>query len=936
MAEDAQIPYNCVAWTLLEGYPWSPVYVFDPNQVRENLELLGNSHQHHLKKARDWPNVYRLVYNFGYHNISLLSLGQYIKPWQCTDHLRFLNGYPHECMNRRDVVEAFREALIEAQAFLATDNRSRMLPNMTVSDFYYDDQQPVVPAPVPSILSTPPPLPIAYQVHNSSHSSGALTDDTGPEPSSLGQSGSSITGRPENLAPTTSATAPPQEQPTIPLRRTRARTQLDRDSSASQDKGVPGLPPAPDAAKLLRSPQDTMKPTRQSAKAKTPPTKPPKQVDGRSTRKPKLPLPPSEEVKRPAATAAKKKIAARPKGPKKGNNPAIPPPNVGPHKAISTSHATTTPPWAYEKQTDMLTLRHDGLDNAPTVPQLYPNHLMTLAEVSSSPPVDIPNNSIVWAHVHGMSWWPAIVLDPFQVKPVLHFLGHAHDAPLKKARKQPKDVRLAFVFGRYVFCSLKKKMKRWQCPEHDTFIQGPTSLFTAHPFLADVFADGVHQAQNFLGAQTLNQYIPYVHASDLSSTTALPPPQVQFNAVAWAKRDEVWWPVFLCDPRTLRSNLFHLGTGELPHCRVATGLPFHNRIAYYFGMHDFGLYADDSLLKRWFCSEHVSFIKGHVDASVTDRLKDALKQVQEFFVAEEGHRTMLCKLVGASDDVSPPPPQLHSFVDGARVVPESHQVVLALYRPSSNPTRKAMLDDGAADKAPYDVLTMHTTRFKPTDLDALNQIMNAPNPQRPADEKHGLTPMLPFLSDQVDVTEVQVPNEDIDAAVVQVLHNLVDAIAQYHAATNDSHEEIEEVDTPMPLAQTDETHEATAQEDSDANDMQEPDESHRSIQYAMDDIVASIEAIQCEDQEIEAMRSAAKTDDGAMLVGEGDWCVDLNLVAWGRKSEHHPWWPVYSCDPRRLRSHLHYMGVRHRGLLLQARRHAATLRLVYYFGRHTL
>ncbi|RHY85976.1 hypothetical protein DYB35_004178 [Aphanomyces astaci] len=555
MAEDAQIPYNCVAWTLLEGYPWSPVYVFDPNQVRENLELLGNSHQHHLKKARDWPNVYRLVYNFGYHNISLLSLGQYIKPWQCPDHLRFLNGYPHECMNRRDVVEAFREALIEAQ--------------------------------------------------------------------------------------------------------------------------------------------------------------------------------------------------------------------------------------------------------------------------------------------------------------------------------------------------------------------------------------------NFLGAQTLNQYIPYVHASDLSPTTVLPPPQVQFNAVAWAKRDEVWWPVFLCDPRTLRSNLFHLGTGELPHCRVATGLPFHNRIAYYFGMHDFGLYADDSLLKRWFCSEHVSFIKGHVDASVTDRLKDALKQVQEFFVAEEGHRTMLCKLVGASDDVSPPPPQLHSFVDGARVVPESHQVVLALYRPSSNPTRKAMLDDGAADKAPYDVLTMHTTRFKPTDLDALNQIMNAANPQRPADEKHGLTPMLPFLSDQVDVTEVQVPNEDIDAAVVQVLHNLVDAIAQYHAATSavidDRREAIEEVDTPTPLVQTDKTHEATPQEDSDANDMQEPDESHRSIQYAMDDIVASIEAIQCEDQEIEAIRSAAKTDDGAMFVGEGDWCVDMNSachtsneavpfvtpwdvnlsripptapppavvcasVAWSFESGS-TWWPVYLCDP---------------------------------------
>ncbi|RQM26623.1 hypothetical protein B5M09_004698 [Aphanomyces astaci] len=402
------------------------------------------------------------------------------------------------------------------------------------------------------------------------------------------------------------------------------------DSSASQDKGVPGLPPAPDAAKQLRSPQDTMKPTRQSAKAKTPPTKPPKQVDGRSTRKPKLPLPPSQEVKRPAAAAAKK-----------------------------------------------------------------------------------------------------------------------------------------------------------------------------------------------------------------------------------------------------------TGTGELPHCRVATGLPFHNRIAYYFGMHDFGLYADDSLLKRWFCSEHVSFIKGHVDASVTDRLKDALKQVQEFFVAEEGHRTMLCKLVGASDDVSSPspPPQLHSFLDGATVVPASHQVVLALYRPSSNPTRKAMLDDGAADKAPYDVLTMHTTRFKPTDLDALNQIMNAPTPQRPADEKHGLTPMLPFLSDQVDATEVQVSNEHIDAVVVQVLHNLVDAIAQYHAATSTGV-------TALPLKL-----------------WNSRDHSHCIARFPGKDHAVDIFADALHEAE------ACHTSNEAVPFVT-PWDVNLSRipptapppavvcssVAWSFESGS-TWWPVYLCDP---------------------------------------
>lgn len=72
MAEE--IVPNSVGWYILEGYPWWPVYVCDVTKLRPNLHLLGSGHKKILKKARDFPDDFIVVYYFGSHDLYVLCV----------------------------------------------------------------------------------------------------------------------------------------------------------------------------------------------------------------------------------------------------------------------------------------------------------------------------------------------------------------------------------------------------------------------------------------------------------------------------------------------------------------------------------------------------------------------------------------------------------------------------------------------------------------------------------------------------------------------------------------------------------------------------------------------------------------------------------------------------------------------------------------------
>ncbi|KAF0684558.1 Aste57867_23476 [Aphanomyces stellatus] len=141
--------YNTVAWGMLEGYPWWPVYVCDPTKLREKLHLLGSGHKAITKKAKAFPNDYRVVYYFQSHNFGLLKVKQLMRKWNCEDHEKFTSGWPKVHFKKKDnqTAEDLAIALTEAEDFLSQDESIRIPPGFVPSDLDPTLEPPPTPPP---------------------------------------------------------------------------------------------------------------------------------------------------------------------------------------------------------------------------------------------------------------------------------------------------------------------------------------------------------------------------------------------------------------------------------------------------------------------------------------------------------------------------------------------------------------------------------------------------------------------------------------------------------------------------------------------------------------------------------------------------------------------------------------------------------------------
>ncbi|CAK4680353.1 unnamed protein product [Aphanomyces euteiches] len=103
------VEVDAVAWALLEGYPWWPVYVFDAKKVRLKFHLLGKS------IVKNKP--------------------MFIQKWLCTKHESFLGGFPKVYFKRdKDLAGNLTMAYQEVVNYLARDAATRTLPLMVPSD----------------------------------------------------------------------------------------------------------------------------------------------------------------------------------------------------------------------------------------------------------------------------------------------------------------------------------------------------------------------------------------------------------------------------------------------------------------------------------------------------------------------------------------------------------------------------------------------------------------------------------------------------------------------------------------------------------------------------------------------------------------------------------------------------------------------------------
>ncbi|OWZ16040.1 hypothetical protein PHMEG_00010216 [Phytophthora megakarya] len=130
-----EIVPNSVGWYILEGYPWWPVYICDVTKLRPNLHLLGSGHKKILKKARDFPQDFIVVYYFGSHDFSLVGLKKgVLRSWDCPQKDQFLKGHPKHLAKKKAVLDELLEAVQEAEEYLSQPEDIRLPQHMVPSD----------------------------------------------------------------------------------------------------------------------------------------------------------------------------------------------------------------------------------------------------------------------------------------------------------------------------------------------------------------------------------------------------------------------------------------------------------------------------------------------------------------------------------------------------------------------------------------------------------------------------------------------------------------------------------------------------------------------------------------------------------------------------------------------------------------------------------
>lgn len=106
----------------------------DQFKLRPNLFNLGDGHRKILKKARDFPKDFSIVYYFGSHEFSLVPLKKpVLRPWNCPEQDKFVKGHPNHLM-KKTVPDDLQVAIQEAEDFLSQPEDIRLPMHMVPSD----------------------------------------------------------------------------------------------------------------------------------------------------------------------------------------------------------------------------------------------------------------------------------------------------------------------------------------------------------------------------------------------------------------------------------------------------------------------------------------------------------------------------------------------------------------------------------------------------------------------------------------------------------------------------------------------------------------------------------------------------------------------------------------------------------------------------------
>ncbi|KAH9099926.1 hypothetical protein Ae201684P_018932 [Aphanomyces euteiches] len=877
------VPYNSLGWGYKEGYPWLPIFVLDPQTVRPNLRQLGDKHADDLRQATLRPNSYRLVYVFGLHEI-VLRPNNMVKPWHGPDHRTFVKGSPKNLKNEILFV-TLAKALQEVKDYVNADESTRLLPLLDIGDIG----------------------PAAATSNHLYYQCGRMHHDDVKMPLSMMET---------SLLDSVGCLAwfKPPDQPWWPV--------YVCDPDALRDNlHILGGGHLVQLLRVKNSPRELRL----------------IYFLGRYI----FGLQKAEELKQWNCPEKQDRLRAQP-----------------------------MPGSSKDEIEEFTNAMSEAMEYSRTgvLPYIASHDLDLRAEAPSQP--IIPLNSLAWALRDGYPWMPVYVCDPSVLKSNMRNLGNKHASILEIAKQNTSSHRIVYHFGAHDFVlhKTKGKLRMWNGSDHTHLLNRmPRSLF-AHQTSRDwrvvntvmyaKFETAMKEVEAFIKAKPSQRLLPKMVPSDLEIST-LPllldndegesdermsidngmdamndneetredvNADADFDCIVWAMLQiNVWRPAYICNPFKLKTDLTLLGNKHGPMVNEARNEPKLKRI--------FGLRRFPQMIKPWKCQEHASFEAEMRQA--TPDATDVLEEIEEFCAAAPSNRILPCFAEEDEYDFSTVYHRLrteeineavetkksnkdmrsinnssrtHDYHDGKRKAMKDKDMSTHSGKGKGKSTVPPVGSRATKKEASYSDVTHSSNERKRTSSDMTDSIPKSPQPKRlrklprpeQTKEKQNLARApLTFQSVQ-SRGQIYIPSKD-------------------GQTTRKSHSVV----TTAPIVNSDMS--------TSRNSHQHNSDSLRSPSTQFGRQIPSSPVISKESKPLQPSQLTEKNSIYQVSINE----IPYDSVAWARMNSSTPWWPVYICDPNRLKPSLQLLGNRHETALATVKKYPTDLRLVYLFGSCT-
>ncbi|KAF0701217.1 Aste57867_8291 [Aphanomyces stellatus] len=646
------------------------------------------------------------------------------------------------------------------------------------------------------------------------------------------------------------------------------------------------------------------------------------------------------------------------------------------------------------KQAGNFVISQHGMENSEmaSIAEIQPQKFQSPWLINSPDPTapfsEIPPlNSVAWMKKRAGPWWPVYICDPATIRSKLQNvkLSHYCNVALSRARTN-SDFQLVYIFGLHTIGSYKfnnQRLKPWKCKEHSDFICCSSSEFNAKSPFSD-FKVALLEAEDFLSKDESLRLFRSISPSCVDETTKTPKrslsmelttalvsriaeehsvdkenPSIKANEnqnedssphadmlpneslavelplenVMWAKSNNgPFWPVYLCDPSKVRSNLHFLGNHHAPILYRARKNLQALRLVYFFGKHNFGLYKSNDHFKEWNCPEQQEYTQGENsglrDESLFEEFSLAIMEAEEYLAADEIKRVLPRMTTTDMRDSN------SSIVE----ISPASSLKYGKDTATDSPPREVIppSPEGAIIHVPYDCVAWARSRNYPW------WPVYVCDPQK-------LRSSLHILGDGHKNLLVQAKNDQTNLRLVFYfgLHKFgilkVNVRIRQINPWKCSEHELFLQGFPAGSLHGQSSIDCFVQAIQEATAYASSHESTRLLpRMILSDMNQHLEpppqplvAVQKNNGdeidlgEVSQQISSVSNKKRRKIIAE----IPVDTIAWS-KSNSNPWWPVYVCDPFKLRAKLHHLGNRHRNLLVKAKQNSADHRLVYYFGRY--